>query len=149
VVPLAGEPVTVGVLVQANFGGTLRVLGRTVAPEAVGAAPEAGSCVVVTATDAPLDARQLTRLARRAVFGLARVGAAYGHGSGDYGLAVGTRTEAGTAEDAALDPLFASVLDAVEEAVLNSLFTATTTSGPEGRTLHAVPLQKLRDLLGR
>ena len=147
VVSLAGEPVTVGVLVQANFGGTLRVLGRTVTPEAAGgSAPEAGSCVVVTATDAPLDARQLTRLARRAVFGLARVGAAYAHGSGDYGIAVGTR--AGAVEDAALDPLFAAVLDAVEEAVLNSLFTATTTTGPEGRTLHAIPLPRLRALLG-
>lgn len=153
VVPLAGEQVTVGVLVQANFGGTLRVLGHAVTPEAVGlapeSAPEAGSCVVVTATDAPVDARQLTRLARRAVFGLARVGAAYGHGSGDYGIAVGTRAGAGTVEDAALNPLFAAVLDAVEEAVLNSLFTATTTTGPEGRTLHAIPLPRLTDLLGR
>ena len=75
--------------------------------------------------------------------------AAYGHGSGDYGIAVGTRAGAGMVEDAALNPLFAAVLDAVEEAVLNSLFTATTTTGPEGRTLHAIPLPRLTDLLGR
>jgi D-aminopeptidase len=83
------------------------------------------------------------------VFGLARVGAAYGHGSGDYGIAVGTRADAGTVEDAALNPLFEAVLDAVEEAVLNSLFAATTTTGPGGRTLHAIPLARLTDLLGR
>jgi D-aminopeptidase len=148
---IAGRPVTVGVLVQANFGGTLRVLGRTVTPRDLGLTgertPEAGSCLVVTATDAPLDARQLTRLARRSVFGLARVGAAYGHGSGDYGIAVSVRR--GAAPDAELDPLFEAVLDAVEEAVLNSLFAATTTTGPGGRTLHAVPLTRLMALLSR
>jgi len=94
-VPLAGREVTLGVLVQANFAGTLRVLGRTITPSDVGLptadsdpGPETGSCMVVAATDAPLDARQLTRLARRAVYALARVGAGYGHGSGDYGLAL-------------------------------------------------------------
>ncbi|MFD6285581.1 P1 family peptidase [Streptomyces sp. NPDC060205] len=164
-VPLAGEEVTLGVLVQANFGGTLRVSGRTVTPADVGvpaadpgsstsAAPEAGSCMVVVATDAPLDARQLTRLARRAVYGLARVGAAYGHGSGDYGLAFGTRplgTPAGPSvvPDDRLDLLFVAVLDAVEEAVLNSLLTATTTTGPYGHTRHPLPAAPLLALLGR
>ncbi|MDQ1041111.1 D-aminopeptidase [Streptomyces sp. V3I8] len=164
-VPLtAGREVTLGVLVQANFGGTLRVSGRTVTPADVGvptadpvpatAPGEAGSCMVVVATDAPLDARQLTRLARRAVYGLARAGAAYGHGSGDYGLAFGTRplgTPAGPAvvADDRLDPLFVAVLDAVEESVLDSLLTATTTTGPYGHTRHPLPAAPLLALLDR
>ncbi|MFJ6080001.1 P1 family peptidase [Streptomyces sp. NPDC092369] len=157
-VPLAGSYVTLGVLVQANFGGTLRVRGRTVTPADVGvpvveAGPETGSCMVLVATDAPLDARQLTRLARRAVYGLARVGAGYGHGSGDYGLALGTRplgTPAGPAvvSDDRLDPLFTAVLDAVEEAVLNSLLMASTTTGPDGHTRHPLPAAPLLALLG-
>jgi D-aminopeptidase len=168
-----GHEVTLGVLVQANFGGTLRVSGRTVTPADVGVpttdpvpatepapgpswdpATEEGSCMVVVATDAPLDARQLTRLARRAVYGLARAGAAYGHGSGDYGLAFGTRplgTPAGPSAlaDDRLDPLFVAVLDAVEESVLNSLLTATTTTGPYGHTRRPLPAAPLLALLGR
>ncbi|WP_043493501.1 P1 family peptidase, partial [Streptomyces viridosporus] len=123
---LGGRSFTVGVLVQANFGGTLRVLGRTVTPRSLGLdaggpapAAETGSCMIVVATDAPLDARQLTRLARRAVFALARTGAAYSHGSGDYAVAFGTRPGAGApVADAELGPLFEAVLDGVEEAVL-------------------------------
>ncbi|MFF7446508.1 MULTISPECIES: P1 family peptidase [unclassified Streptomyces] len=155
---LAGQDVTLGVLVQANFGGTLRVLGRTVTPADVGLpvpdpVPDTGSCMIVVATDAPLDARQLTRLARRAVYALARVGAGYGHGSGDYGLALGTRplgTPAGPAvvSDDGLDPLFVAVLDAVEEAVLNSLLSATRITGPGGHTRHPLPADRLLALLG-
>ncbi|MDQ0604284.1 D-aminopeptidase [Streptomyces canus] len=156
--PLAGREVTLGVLVQANFGGTLRILGRTITPADVGLptaapVPDTGSCMIVTATDAPLDARQLTRLARRAVYALARVGAAYSHGSGDYGLAFGTRplgTPAGPAvvPDDTLDPLFSALLDAVEEAALNSLLTATTTTGPYGDTRHPLPAAPLLAVLG-
>lgn len=156
--PLDGREVTLGVLVQANFGGTLRISGRTVTPVDVGlpdsdAGADRGSCMVVAATDAPLDARQLTRVARRAVYALARVGAGYGHGSGDYGLAFGTRPlgeAAGPAvlTDDRLDPLFVAVLDAVEEAVLNALLTATTTTGPHGRTRHPLPAGPLLGLLG-
>ncbi len=146
---------TVGVLVQANFGGTLRVLGRTVTPQSLGLAPddrapdtETGSCMIVVATDAPIDARQLTRVARRAVFALARTGAAYGHGSGDYAVAFGTRPDAGDpVADAALGPLFEAVLDGVEEAVLNSLLAATTTTGFRGRTVPALPPDLLLDAL--
>lgn len=141
-----GRRFTVGVLVQANFGGTLRVLGRAVPPEADDPAPdgETGSCVIVVATDAPLDARQLTRVARRAVFALARTGAAYSHGSGDYALAFGTRPGAGAPmADTELGPLFEAVLDGVEEAVLNSLLAAETTTGFGGRTVAAVPADRL------
>ncbi|MQY14428.1 Beta-peptidyl aminopeptidase BapA [Streptomyces sp. RB5] len=150
---VAGAEVTAGVLVQANFGGTLRVGGREVTPRDVavpgGRVPERGSCMVVVATDAAVDARQLTRLARRAVFGLARAGASYGHGSGDYAVAFGTRRGAVAVPDGELNPLFAAVLDAVEEAVLNSLLAAVTTTGFRGRTLHALPAARLRELLGR
>ncbi|XUL85658.1 P1 family peptidase [Streptomyces galilaeus] len=159
-VPLGGRETTLGVLVQANFAGTLRVRGRTVTPADVGvpaeesdSGPETGSCMVVVATDAPLDARQLTRLARRGVYALARVGAGYGHGSGDYGLAFGTRplgAPAGPAvvPDAGLDVLFGGVLDAVEEAVLNSLLTATRVTGPRGHTRWPLPAAALLSLLG-
>ncbi|MGA5317279.1 P1 family peptidase [Streptomyces pseudogriseolus] len=147
---VAGRRFTVGALVQANFGGTLRVLGRTLAPptpgpEDAGPSAETGSCMIVVATDAPLDARQLTRVARRAVFALARTGAAYSHGSGDYAVAF-TTTRPGTAPplaDATLSPLFEAVLDAVEEAVLNSLLTATTTTGHADRTVPALPVDRL------
>ncbi|RDD86416.1 P1 family peptidase [Streptomyces parvulus] len=146
-----GRRRTVGVLVQANFGGTLRVLGRTVTPRSAGtgpggpaSAPDTGSCMIVVATDAPLDARQLTRVARRAVFALARTGAAYSHGSGDYAVAFTTRPAGGPPmADTDLDPLFEAVLDAVEEAVLNSLLAATTTTGIGGRTVAAVSTESM------
>lgn len=151
---VAGRRYAVGALTQANFGGTLRVLGRVVTPGTLGLAadpapaPETGSCVIVVATEAPLDARQLTRVARRAVFAIARTGAAYGHGSGDYAVAFGTRPAAGAPlPDAALGPLFDAVLDAVEESVLNSLLAATTTTGLGGRTLPALPPDRLLAVL--
>ncbi|MFJ8906951.1 P1 family peptidase [Streptomyces sp. NPDC102351] len=146
---LAGRRVTVGALVQANFGGTLRVHGRTVSPRSLGLqdtgpSAETGSCMIVVATDAPLDARQLTRVARRAVFALARTGAAYSHGSGDYAIAFATRPGAAPpVADDGLSPLFEAVLDAVEEAVLNSLLAATTTTGHGGRTVPALPADRL------
>ncbi|MET8558791.1 P1 family peptidase [Streptomyces sp. NPDC004959] len=154
VLPLAGREVTLGVLVQANFGGTLRLGSRTVTPADLGLPapaplPDTGSCVVVLATDAALDARRLTRLARRAVFALARSGASYGHGSGDYGLAfTTTRAAAPLVPDADLDPLFTAALDAVEEAVLNSLLAATTTTGPRGDVRHGLPAARLLSFLG-
>jgi D-aminopeptidase len=145
----AGETVTLGVLLQANFGGTLRVGGVPVEPPAAGP-PDDGSCMIVVATDARVDARQLTRLARRAVFGLARAGAAYSNGSGDYAIAVSTAREDGTGRrpvaDHHLDPLFRAALEAVEESVLNALCAATTVTGRLGRTAHAVPHTRLRAL---
>ncbi|MDT0380061.1 P1 family peptidase [Streptomyces sp. DSM 42041] len=142
-----GEQVTLGVLVQANFGGTLRVGGVPVRPEAE-PPPDDGSCMIVVATDAPLDARQLTRLARRAVFGLARVGASYGHGSGDYALAFTVRESPRPVPDRHLDPLFVAALEAVEESVLNALCAAVTTTGRLGRVARAVPHARLRAAVG-
>jgi D-aminopeptidase len=147
--PESEQTATIGVLVQANFSGVLTVLGVPIDREAalagVGAADEneeaerGNSCVIVVATDAALDARQLGRLSRRAVFGMGRVGAHFTHGSGDYAIALSTSWEQ-SIPDGSLDPLFIAVQEAVEEAILNSLFMAETTRGYMGRVRHAVPI---------
>jgi D-aminopeptidase len=95
--------------------------------------------MIVVATDLGLESRQLTRVARRAVFAMGRTGAAFTHGSGDYAVAFSTGSEPGMA-DAELDPVFGAVQDAVEEAILNSVFMATTMIGNLGRIKYAVPL---------
>ncbi|MEV4293011.1 P1 family peptidase [Nonomuraea bangladeshensis] len=147
-VTAGGTEVTVGALAQANFGGVLTVRGvpvpvEEVVPGSRRPEPPGNSCMIVVATDAPLDARRLGRLARRAVFAMGRVGASYAQGSGDYAIAFSTAPPGGPAvPDTALDPLFAAVMDAVEEALLNSLFMATTTTGFAGRTAHAVPYDR-------
>lgn len=144
-VDVDGERRTVGALVQSNFGGTLTVAGTPMpAEKLLGTTPpepSGNSCMIVLATDANVDARQLGRVARRAVFAMGRVGASYSHGSGDYAIAFGTRDSAGRPPpDAALDGLFAATMDAVEEALLNSLFMAETTRGFRGRVAYAVPV---------
>ncbi|MEU8264892.1 P1 family peptidase [Micromonospora sp. NPDC048999] len=144
-VPMVDRPVTVGALIQSNFGGVLTALGvplpvQELVPEADRTDPPGNSCMIVVATDAPLDARQLRRLARRAIFAMGRVGASYSNGSGDYAIAFSTAgPDRSPIPDGQLDPVFAAVLDSVEEALLNSLFTATTTSGVGGRVSHALP----------
>jgi D-aminopeptidase len=161
---------TLGVLVQSNFGGVLVVDGQPVgerlgrhpyAPSAAarsrpGSESADGSCMIVVATDAPLTARDLERLAARALFGLARTGSSYSHGSGDYAIAFSTapalRVRHGetaasprpTLPGDALSPLFQAALEATEEAVLNSLLRATTTTGRGGRTIEALPLELVR-----
>ncbi|GLX03934.1 P1 family peptidase [Microbispora sp. NBRC 16548] len=150
-----GAPITVGALVQANFGGVLTVRGvpmpvGELIPGARHHEQAGGSCMIVVATDAPLDARRLGRLARRAVFAMGRVGASYSNGSGDYAIAFTTAPpRLPPLPDEALNPVFAAVMDAVEEALLNSLFTATTTTGFRGRTSHAVPYERLLGADGR
>lgn len=159
---------TVGVLVQTNYGGILtidgvpvgRELGRYAFQEYV--EPGSGSCMMVVATDAPLDARQLERLARRALAGMARTGAAFSHGSGDYVIAFSTaeavripyRSEQPAGEvtllrDDQLSPLFQAVAEATEEAIYNSLLRATTVRGYQGHEAQALPLDELRRLLER
>lgn len=130
---------TVGVLVQTNFGGSLRVLGHPVRSGARGDEGR-GSVMMVVATDAALDARQLKRLAARTVLALGRVGSNGSHGSGDYAIAFSTasRRAATVAETA----LFPAVIDATEEAIYNSLLRAETTKG-NGRTVEALPLDLL------
>ena len=149
---------TLGVLVQTNFGGSLTVDGAPVGRE-LGQYylkeqvrnQEHGSCIVVVATDAPLDARQLKRLASRAPLGLAAVGSPITHGSGDYVVAFSTEPKLRTAyvssepteqrvllRDDRMSPLFQAVRDATEEAVINSLLRAETTIGHKGRRVEAI-----------
>ncbi len=155
-IPEIRRSVSVGVLVQANFGGVLRVLGVPIEKDAAlnhaglvesdGDVESGNSCMIVVATDAPLDARQLTRLATRAVLGMARVGADYTHGSGDYGVAFSVGAGASLV-GGALDPLFIAVQEAVEEAILNALFMAETTHGVAGHVRYAVPLDYVQEML--
>jgi D-aminopeptidase len=128
-------PYSIGALVQSNFDGVLNIQGRQY-PAPKHADADKGSCMIVIATDAPLDARQLERISRRAVFAMARVGASYSHGSGDYAIAVSTRPN-GSISDSLLSPLFLATMDAVEEALLNSLFMARTVHGINGRVVRA------------
>jgi D-aminopeptidase len=144
-VRVGGRAVTVGALVQSNFDGVLTVLGvplpaDQLIPDADGTGSPGNSCMIVVATDAALDARQLGRVARRAVFAMGRVGASYSNGSGDYAIAFSTAPASQPPiPDREIDPVFAAVLDAVEEGLLNSLFAAVTTTGVGGRTSYAVP----------
>jgi D-aminopeptidase len=134
---------TVGVLVQTNYGGQLRLLGTPLPRQ--GAA--GGSVIVVIATDAPLDHRNLSRLGARAMLGLGRTGADGSNGSGDYAIAFSTRQAPALANDE-MSPLFLAVIDATEEAVYNSLLKAETTTG-NGRTVEAIPVEKVKEVLAR
>jgi D-aminopeptidase len=159
---------TVGVLTQTNFGGNLTIAGvpvyRTLQPPrtrgGAGFDDGDGSCMLVVATDAPLDARDLKRLAARAIFGLARTGSSYSNGSGDFAIAFSTapdlrsrfndtapRTRALLPPDAT-SPLFEAALEATEEAVYNALFQATTVRSAAG-TAEAIPIERVRELLKR
>ncbi len=179
---------TIGVLVQTNFGGVLSIDGVPVGKElgkyylkdaASGSTGNSrrstelksgiqdqelsadGSIIIVIATDAPLDHRQLDRLAERSMSGLARTGSAMTNGSGDYAIAFSTASEnrikqlpSGTrtrptsvlANDA-ISPLFLAVIEATEEAIYNSLFRAVTVTGKEKRTVDALPLEQTLNIL--
>jgi D-aminopeptidase len=158
---------TVGVLVQANFGGVLQIEGIPVG-EKLGnhylreqlKEKEDGSCMIVVATDAPIDARNLQRLARRAFMGLARTGGIAHHGSGDYVIAFSTDSssriphqprlpvrQVPILHDDHVSPLFLAAIEATEEAILNALFTAETTMGKGGVKVEALPVQRVLDLL--
>jgi D-aminopeptidase len=155
IVSPATGPVTLGVLVQANFSGELTVLGVPVPAagrEREPAPPDRGnSCVIVLATDAVLGSRQLERVASRAFAGMARVGSDFSGSSGDYALAIAAVPAAGPAAASAgypvpdkdLDLLFQAAIEATEEAILNSLFMAVTTTGFRGHVRHAVPLDEV------
>ncbi len=139
---------TLGVLVQSNYGGMLRMAGAPVG-ERLGRQPfgkQGGSCMIVVATDAPLDARDLGRLAARAVFGLGRTGSSYSHGSGDFAIAFSTAPEPSAVSPNNLSALFEAALEATEEAVYNSLLRATTVTSRFG-TADAIPLDRLVQIL--
>jgi D-aminopeptidase len=183
VVRAGGETWTVGVLVQTNYGGRLVVDGVPVwreltpnrnrnhnqnenrepnspihQPTNSPISPD-GSCMIVVATDAPLDFRNLQRLAARAVFALSRTGSTYSNGSGDFAIAFSTHpslrvTDAPGAQTRtllptdAVSPLFEGVLEATEEAVDNSLLRATDVTA-DGRTIRAIPVDELKAILKR
>ena len=164
---------TVGVLVLTNIGGILTICGAPVGrklgrysfksdsrydvPEAGGSESPDGSVMVVVATSAPLDQRQLQRLAKRAGLGLARTGFFGSNGSGDFFIAFSTagriphsspstlKTE--VVSNDSMSALFLAVVEATEEAVINSMLRATTVAGRDGRTSDAINIQELLDVL--
>ncbi|PKV75224.1 DmpA family aminopeptidase [Pontibacter ramchanderi] len=154
---------TVGVLVQSNFGGVLQIDGVPVGEElgkfsfskqVLESAD--GSCMIVVATDAPVDARNLERIAKRAMMGLAKTGGIASNGSGDYVIAFSTNeglripysSEAKTQtftllRNDEMSPLFMATIEATEEAIINSLFKAETMNGREGNTIEALPIESV------
>lgn len=157
---------TVGVLVQTNFGGILDILGAPVGKELGRYSFQDqlkytgdGSCVIVVATDAPLERAQLRRLAKRATLALGRTGSSMSHGSGDYVIAFSTAKESrirATAEslvptlrlkEEGLSPLFQAVVEATEEAIYNSLLKATSVTDTRGRQIEALPIERVKDVL--
>ena len=159
----------VGALVQSNFGGVLTIDGARVgealgrydfkADVAPGPAGD-GSCMIVIATDAPLSPRNLERIARRAVMGLARAGSYMGHGSGDFVIAFSTKNleEHGPSrptrpieelQNDFVSPLFLAAVESVEEAIDNSLLKATTVTGYQGHTVEAIPVEKLKEIFAK
>jgi D-aminopeptidase len=162
---------TVGVLVQTNFGGVLSIAGAPVGQElgryylndelqeGSGKDKADGSCMIVIATDAPTDARNLRRLAARTWPGMARTGSAASNGSGDYAIAFSTAPQlririsekpptrhVELLTNDAMSPLFLAVIEATEEAIYNSMFRATTMSG-NGHTVEALPIDKTIEIL--
>ncbi len=158
---------TVGVLVQTNHGGVLQIngfpvgirLGNYYMSKDLDDSPE-GSCMIVVATDAPLDSRNLKRLAKRALLGIARTGGFYSNGSGDYaisfstaeGLRVPHRSPSPTMQieilrNRNMSPLFLAAAEAAEEAILNSLFKARDMEGKDGSKVEALPLDKLKKIM--
>lgn len=162
---------TIGTLVQTNFGGVLSIAGAPVGQElgryylhdelqeGSGKDKADGSCMIIIATDAPIDARNLRRLAARAWLGMARTGSAASNGSGDYAIAFSTAPQLRihTSEkpptrnvelltNDAMSPLFLAVSEATEEAVYNSMFRATTMSG-NGHTVEGLPIDKTIEIL--
>jgi D-aminopeptidase len=107
-----------------------------------------GSVIVVVATDAPVDARNLKRLAARTMLGLGRTGAAGNNGSGDYSIAFSTSQSRNVLSNDAMSALFLATIEATEEAVYNSLFRATTTTG-RGHTVEALSVDKTLEILRR
>jgi D-aminopeptidase len=167
VVPKAAGGFTVGALVQSNYGGVLTIQGAPVGLELgvyylkdeLGGGAD-GSVMVVVATDAPLEHRNLYRLAARAMLGLARTGSGGSNGSGDYVIAFsaapGVRLRHGAARrqaevlgNDAMSPLFLAAIEAVEEAVYNSLFQAVSMTGYLGRRVEALPVGRTVQILRR
>lgn len=165
VLPASLGKYTVGVLVQTNFGGVLQVGGAPVGQElgqysfknATSRDGGDGSIMMVVATDAPLSDRNLRRVAARAMMGLGRTGSSAANGSGDYVIAFSTAKDVRRPANATtlqttelanneVSGIFEAVVEATEEAIYNSLFQATTVTG-NGRTVEAIPLDRVREVL--
>jgi len=157
VVNVGGTDATVGVLVQTNFGGRLIVAGVPVGDSlarrgfksASAATPTGrdGSVMIVVATDLPLAHRELTRVALRTFLGVGRTGSYMSYGSGDYAIAFSTGRGEGVRDGRVLSRVFEAVVEATEEAVINSLFKATSVTGYRGRRVDALPLGPTLELL--
>ncbi len=144
---------TLGVLVQTNYGGDLRINGAPVGAELGmgdgGRGTGDGSIIMVLATDAPLDHLRLERLARRALAGLARTGSTFSNGSGDYVIAFSTnRAPTQVVANDAMSPLFQAAIEATEEAIYNSLLRAETVRGYRG-LVRALPIDSTLTILKR
>lgn len=165
VLPKKSGGYTVGVLVQTNFGGVLQVAGVEVGKklghysDSFKYSPD-GSCMMVVMTDAPLDSRNLERLAKRAMLGLSRTGGIASNGSGDYVIAVSTAEACRipyqsdspiqtmtVLRNETMTPLFLATIEATEEAILNSLFAAETMIGRDGHQIEALPKEKVLNML--
>lgn len=157
---------TVGVLVQTNFGGILEIAGVPIAKE-LGRYPfqkaiesADGSCMVVVITDAPVSSRNLKRMAKRAVLGIAKTGGVMSNGSGDYVIALSnakenlidyesenSTEERSSLRNDAMTPLFVATIEATEEAILNSLFAAEDMSGRDGNLIESLPKDKVLEIM--
>jgi len=165
VLPKKSGGYTVGVLVQSNFGGVMQVAGVEVGKklghysDTFKYSPD-GSCMMVVLTDAPLDSRNLERLAKRAMLGLSRTGGIASNGSGDYVIAVSTAEACRipyesdnpiqnipSLRNEAMTSLFLATIEATEEAILNSLFAGETTVGRDGHKIEALPKEKVMEML--
>lgn len=162
IIPDQAGGYTVGVLVQSNFGGTLLIDGIPVGEELkqLDKGSADGSCMMIVATDAPLDARNLGRVAMRAMMGLARTGGIASNGSGDYVIAFSTHPGLRIPHSSkdkthvvkllnndAMSPLFQAVIEATEEAIINSLFAARTMEGKNGHIVKSLPLEEVLKIL--
>ncbi|MBY5956832.1 P1 family peptidase [Membranicola marinus] len=165
ILPVSSGGYTVGVLVQTNFGGVFELNGVPIAKE-LGTIPSSytydvdGSCMVVILTDAPLDARNLERLAKRAMLGIAKTGGIASNGSGDYIIAASTAEENfipytstkslktySVLRNDAMSPLFLATIEATEEAILNALFAAENMTGRDGHAVKSLPLNQVLKIM--
>lgn len=158
---------TIGVLTQTNFGGVLQIAGVPVGKELgkyylsdeLNETPD-GSCMIVVATDAPLDAQNLERLAKRAMLGLGKTGGIASNGSGDYVIAFSTAESVripyrsdqdlksqNVLRNSAMSPLFMAVNEATEEAIINSLFHSETMTGRDEHTVEELPVNKVLEIM--
>lgn len=165
VIPNSYGGYSVGVLVQTNFGGIFELNGVPIAKELDNYPRQYtydvdGSCMIVVLTDAPLSSRNLERMAKRAMLGLAKTGGIASNGSGDYVIAASTAKEnliSYTSEsryketkelrNGAVTPLFLATIEATEEAILNSLFAAKTMIGRDGHKIEALPIDKALEVM--